>query len=294
MNVFLTGATGYLGSHVARAFRRAGHEVFGLVRNKAKAARVEEFEIVPVIGTLEDPASYRVAAERCGLLVHVAVDYEGDTFGLDKKTVEALISSGGRGAQPKTLLYTSGSWVYGDTGDRLVDETAPLTPAKRVAWRPEIERLVLESRSVRGLAVRPGCVYGGAGGMWGDWFSPALEKKAVSIVGDGHNRWAIVHIDDLADGYVRMGESGLFNEIFNLADSSRATVEEMSSAAARAAGFSGEIKRISVAEASKKMGSYAECLALDQHVDAGKAERLLGWRPKHAGFVSGAERYFLS
>jgi nucleoside-diphosphate-sugar epimerase len=294
VKVFVTGATGYIGSHVARAFRRAGHDVFGLVRNKEKAKSVEEFEIVPVNGTLEDPASYRAAAEECGLLVHAAVDYAGDTFALDRKTVEALIASGGRGAQPKTLLYTSGSWVYGDTGDRLVDETVPTAPAERVAWRPETERLVLESSSVRGLVVRPGCVYGGPGGMTGDWFGPAFERKALSIVGDGRNRWATVHIDDLADGYLRAGESGLSKEVFNLVDPSRATVEEMASAAARAAGFSGGIGRISVAEASKTLGSFAACLALDQHVDAEKAERLLGWRPKHLGFVPGAERYFLS
>src|SRR5262245_61053052 len=192
MNVFVTGATGYIGSHVARAFRRAGHDVWGLVRNKAKAASLAEFEIMPVIGTLQDPASYRAAAERCGLLVHVAADYEGDIVGLDRKTVETLIASGERGARPKTLLYTSGTWVYGETGERRVDETAPLTPAERFAWRPETERLILESRSVRGLVVRPGCVYGGPGGMWGDWFGGAYEKKSVSIVGDGRNRWAIV------------------------------------------------------------------------------------------------------
>ena len=130
--------------------------------------------------------------------------------------------------------------------------------------------------------------------MTGDWFEPAFERKALSIVGDGRNRWAMVHIDDMADGFVRVGESGLSGEIFNLVDPSRSTVEEMASAAARAAGFSGEIGRIPVTEAAKTLGSFAACLALDQNVDAGKAERILGWRPKHLGFVAGAERYFLS
>jgi nucleoside-diphosphate-sugar epimerase len=294
MKVFVTGATGYIGSHVARAFRRADHDVWGLLRNKEKSKSLEEAEIHPVVGTLQDPRSYLAAAEPCALLVHAAVDYAADTFALDRQTVEGLIGSGERGAQPKTLLYTSGTWVYGETGDRRVDETTPLTPAERVAWRPGNERLVLESRSVRGLVVRPGCVYGGPGGMTGDWFGGAHDKKGVSIVGDGRNRWAMVHVDDLADGYVRVGESGLSNEIFNLVDPSRATVEEMATAAARASGFSGEVGRISVAEASKTLGSFAECLALDQHVDAGKAARVLGWVPRHSGFVSEAETHFRS
>jgi nucleoside-diphosphate-sugar epimerase len=293
MKVFLTGATGYLGSHVARAFSRAGHEVWGLVRNKEKFGQVEKNEIRPVLGTLQSPASYLAAAEQCALLVHAAVDYQADSFALDRQTVEALISAGERGSRPKTVLYTSGSWVYGNTGGRLVDETAPLAPVKRVAARPGVEQLVLSSSSVRGLVVRPGCVYGGPGGMTGDWFEGA-EKKALAVVGEGRNRWAVVHIDDLADGYRRVGESGLAGEVFNLVDPSRSTLDEMATAAGGAAGYAGEIRWISVAEASKTMGDFAECLVLDQHVDAGKAARLLDWHPRHGGFVEEAETYFMS
>jgi len=293
MKVFVTGATGYLGSHIAGAFRRAGHDVWGLVRSKEKVRLLEVAEIRPVLGTLQEPASYTAAAERCELYVHAAVDYEADSFALDRQTIEALLSVGQRGPQPKTLIYTSGSWVYGNTGGRRVDETSPPAPVARVVRRPEMEALALGSRAVHGLVVRPGCVYGGPGGMTGDWFEGA-EKKSLSVVGDGRNRWAILHVEDLADGYIRLGESGLSGEIFNLADGSRATVQEMAAAAARAAGYAGEIRWISVEEASKTLGTYAECLALDQHIDASKATRLLGWQPKHPGFVRDADVYFKS
>jgi nucleoside-diphosphate-sugar epimerase len=156
-----------------------------------------------------------------------------------------------------------------------------------------MEELAMSSRSVHGLVVRPGCVYGGPGGMTGDWFEGA-EKKDLSVVGDGRNRWAILHVDDLADGYVRLGESGLSGEIFNLADRSRSTVQEMVAAAARAAGYTGQVRWISVEEAAKTLGTYAECLALDQHVDASKATKLLGWQPRHSGFVPDAEVYYKS
>jgi nucleoside-diphosphate-sugar epimerase len=294
MKVFVTGATGYIGYAVAAAFRRAGHEVWGLVRNREKVRILEESEICPVLGTLQEPASYLPAAEPCSLLVHAAVDYQADTFALERKAVEALISTGERGSRPKTVLYTSGTWIYGDTGSRLVDETAPASPVKRMAARPGIEQLVLNSDSVRGLVVRPGCVYGRSGGMTGDWFDGAHNKKALAVVGDGTHRWAMVHSDDLAEGFLRVGESGLAGEVFNLADSSRSTVREMATAAARAAGYLGEIRWVSVAEASKTMGDFAECLVLSQHIDAGKAARLLGWHPRHGGFVDDAETYFLS
>lgn len=126
--------------------------------------------------------------------------------------------------------------------------------------------------------------------MTGDWFSGADKDEVLKVVGDGNNRWAMVHADDVAEAFWRAAESGLSGEVFNLVDRSRATIREM----ATAAGCTGKIEFIPVAEAAKTMGDFAECLALDQHVDASKAARLLGWQPKHAGFVDDVETYFMS
>jgi nucleoside-diphosphate-sugar epimerase len=135
---------------------------------------------------------------------------------------------------------------------------------------------------VRGLVIRAGCVYGGAGGLTAPWFAkPGVE----AVVGDGRNRWPMVHLDDLADAYVRAAESGLAGEIFNVTDRSRFTVLELATAAARAAGYTGEIPLLPLAEARKTIGDFADALALNQHVDSGKAVRLLGWQPRHGGFL---------
>lgn len=104
----------------------------------------------------------------------------------------------------------------------------------------------------------------------------------------------MVHVDDLADVYVRAAESGLGGEAFNIIDRSRSTVREMAMAAARAAGYTGQIQYIPLVEAAKAMGDFAECLVLDQHLDARKRVRLLGWQPKHGGFVDKVETYFES
>src|SRR6059058_3796117 len=213
MRVFVTGATGYVGFAVASALRRAGHDVYGLTRAAAKAPQLARQEIRPVIGDIGDPKSYADTAEDCSVLVHAAFD--------------ALIEAGRRGSQPKTLIYTSGVWVHGDSGEKLVDETSPLDPIKLVAWRPAHEQLVLQAKGVRGLVMRLGCVYGGRGGLTGDWFAAAAAGKAPTVVGSGHNRWTMVHLDDLADAYVRAAESGRAGEVFDVTDRSRATVLEM-------------------------------------------------------------------
>ena len=292
MRVFVTGASGYVGFAVATAFRRAGHDVYGLTRTAAKAPQLARQEIRPVIGDIGDPKSYADTAEGCSVLVHAAFESSASAVSKDEGAVDALIEAGRRGSQPKTLIYTSGVWLHGDTGGKLVDETDPLKPIKLVAWRPAHEQLVLQAKAVRGLVIRPGCVYGGRGGLTGGWFEAAAAGKAPTVVGSGHNRWTMVHVDDLADAYVRAAERGSAGEVFDVTDRSRATVLEMATAAARAAGFQGELRPVPLGEARRTMGDFADALAVDQHVDARNAVRLLGWQPRHGGFVDEADIFY--
>jgi nucleoside-diphosphate-sugar epimerase len=289
MKIFITGASGYIGFAVACALRRAGHEVFGMVRREAAKIQLQRAEIHTVMGSMQEPMALQSTIDQCSVLIHAAVDYQADTLKLDRLMVEALTAAR-RGAEPKTLIYTSGVWVYGDTGEELVDESTPLRPVRQVKSRPETERLVLGHAHVRGLVIRPGCVYGGRGGLTGMWFSDAA-KGELNIIGDGHNRWAMVHVDDLADAYRRAAESGLRGEVFNITDRSRSSVNEMAQAVAIAAGGHAKFKHLPMAEAEKNMGAFAECLALNQHVDSRKAVRLLGWQPQHGGFVDGISTY---
>src|SRR2546429_6666182 len=108
-------------------------------------------EIEPVIGDLADPNTYLEVASHCALLVHTAFDYAAGGVAKDKSAIDTLLEAGRRGAKPKTFVFTSGAWVYGDTGDRMVDETTPPNPTRLVAWRPAHEQLVLQAAGVRGL-----------------------------------------------------------------------------------------------------------------------------------------------
>jgi nucleoside-diphosphate-sugar epimerase len=291
MRIFVTGATGYIGSSVALACRRAGHEVFGLVRSASKARKLTRHEVRVVVGSLQNPDSYLGVARECSVLIHTAFD-PSDGVALDRSTVETLLKAGEAGARPKTLIYTSGVWANGDTKCLLVDETAPAAPIAAVAHRPGIEALVLGSSVVMGIVFRPGVVFGGRGGLTGLWFGGAVKDKAVKVIGDGKNHLPPVHVEDLADSYLRAAGSGLAGELFLLADASTATAKEMASAAARAAGVQGEVQLWPTADAAKAMGVWVEGLALDQHIDSGKARRRLGWEPKHRPFVDEAETYF--
>lgn len=283
MKAFVTGASGYIGRAVAEALRRRGHRVTGLIRTPSKGAALEAREIEAVAGDMRDPASWGKAPAAADVLIHCAVEYSAEYEALDRKAVDALLGFGGK------TLYTSGVWQYGPGGP--FDETQAFAGKPLMPWRSEHEKLVLARG---GIVVRPGCVYGGAGGLMGLWFQGAVDKKAAPIVGEGGNRWAVVHLDDLADLYVRAAESAPSGELFNAVDASRFTVREMAAAASAAAGAAGAVEALPFAEAEKRYGGMAHGLALDQQIHSSKAAKRLGWKPRFAGFPGDADRFFAS
>ena len=289
MKLFITGATGYIGFDIAKTIRRAGYEVWGLTSNNEKSTILARNEILPIAGRLQNPESLQRIAERSDVIIHTAIDCQADSAALDRQAIKALVDVVRNTDPPKTLVYTSGTWVLGNSSDQKLTEESPAKPIQEVAWRPEVEEMVLDAQ---GIVIRPGVVYGKSGGMTGRWFKGASNGGVVQIVGEGHNHWAMVHVDDLAQGYLQAIQSGLRGEIFNLVDSSAATVMEMSSAAAKAAGNIKQLEFIPLDKTVQEMGAMAEALAIDQVVDNSKARRLLDWQPKHKGFIPDVETYY--
>lgn len=293
MNVFVTGATGYIGGAVAAAFRRAGHRVFGLVRSSEKARSLAQAEIVPVLGDLAAPESFLAVARGCDLFVHCASENSSATVVRDRAAIDTFLAASRDANAPRAFLYTSGVWVYGDTGGRTVDETSPLAPLDLARWRVEHEQLVLAaaSRELRTLVLRPGCVYGGSGGLTVPWFASAVAGE-VEMVGDGTNCWSTVHVDDVAEAYVLAAERAPAGEALNISDGSNPRVGEMVAAVAAAAGIPGRIAQLEPEDAVERFGPLAEGLGAHQKVANARAKAALGWHPRHASFVSEADLYF--
>jgi nucleoside-diphosphate-sugar epimerase len=294
MKIFVTGASGYIGFAVSSTLAAAGHHVIGLVRSEEKAKLVSAAEIEPLLGTMSEPSSYAKAAADCHVLLHCAAEYTTRFHELDLLTMKTLLNTAKDSRTHRKVLYTSGVWLYGSTGNTAVDETSHLNPPPYVVKRIKTEEFVLQANGgkVKTLVIRPGCVYGGSGSLTAMWFESAAKKGAAEIVGNGNFRWTMVHLQDLANLYLRAIESMLGGEIFNGTDRSRFTVLECAQAASRAAGKRGRVRTIPMAKARKMMGPLADCLTLDQHVDSSKAVRLLGWQPRHGGFVDGVNRYY--
>src|SRR5258705_5594426 len=147
MQVFLTGASGYIGSAVLESFIRAGHEVTALVRDPEKAEYIARRGVRPVIGDLDKPASYAVDAERAEVIVHTALDGTSRRNKIDRQAVDTFLGAAGNRAasgRAAAFVYTSAVWVLGDTVAPAAED-APVKPTPHVAWRPEHERLLLDA-----------------------------------------------------------------------------------------------------------------------------------------------------
>ena len=268
MRVFLTGATGYVGSAVAAALRDRGHEITALVRPESEASNLREAGVVIVAGELKSLPDLADTLKGHDAFVHAAFPRSRDIVAEDKIAVDVLSRSG-------FFVFTSGVWVLGPGNS---NESSKVNPIPLVAWRPAHEQMALGSGQA--AVIRPGCVYGGKQSLLAGWFAAADQRKTLQIVGDGNNHWAMVDLHDLADCYVRIVEqraTGIFHGI----DDSRVTINEC----ARLVAPSGKIEHLAAE------GPYGQALTLDQNVSSEATRRKLGWTPRRTFTTSIDEQW---
>lgn len=281
MKVFVTGATGYIGSAVCEALRAAGHQPLGLARSDEKAGILSARGDLPHRGSLQDPESLARGCRESDAAIHTAMSFTPDAGHVDRAAVEAMLAALRDSGKP--FIYTSGVWVYGDTGDRMLGEIAPLNPPPLVAWRPAVEELVLEAngRGVRSMVFRPGMVFGRGGGFLAGFFRDARTRGAVRVIGDGKNFWSCVHAGDLADLYVRAVLRPAGGQLFVACGGMPQQVNRIAGAVAEACGVPGKVEYVPLEAARAELGPMADCLAMTCKAGSTKPARFFGWTVRH-------------
>jgi nucleoside-diphosphate-sugar epimerase len=206
MDVFVTGATGYIGGAVAVRLLEAGHKVSGLARSPEKAAELARFGITPILGSLEDAAVLAREARRANAVINAA---DSDHRGAVEVLIEALAGSG------KILLHTSGSSIVaddarGEPSDAVYDELSLPEPTPDKAARVAIDRMVqaASGHGIRSAVICNTLIYGHGRGPHRESIQlPALASQVrksgiARHVGRGLNIWSNVHIDDVAELYL--------------------------------------------------------------------------------------------
>ena len=293
MQVFLTGATGIIGSAVLDAMIKGGHRVTALARDPEKAERLSALGATPVIGELGTPKTYANAVKPADAVVHAALDASPRGIATEKIGLDTMLAAQTQASQAdgksRIFIYTSGVWVLGQTA-KAAEEDAPLDPPPHAEWRPAHEEVVLSafSAALRTVVVRPGIVYGGGRGIVAELIKDALNRL-IRVVGPGKNRWPCVYDHDLAELYLRILDSPSAAGIIHATDEADEKVMDIVEAIAAHVPQRPDIRNVPIAEARKKLGTYADALALDQKVRSPKA-RALGWEPTQTGVINSVPR----
>ncbi len=279
MKVVLTGATGFIGSHVLADLHKHGHEVTALVRDDAQADTVAARGATPVVVDLYDrPAVARLLSNADGA-IHTASPGDATSANLDSAVVDAVIDAfAGTG---KPYLQISGLWIYG--ANPSITEASAFNAPALVSWKEPIERRVLGATGMRGVVIVSSIAYGdGGGGIPGLLLgSPRDDAGNLVMLGTGQQHWSTVHAADLADFFRRALEDDSARGRYVIGNGLHPTVAELTDSAAAAVGAPGAVPG-SDNEARARLGDYfAEVLLLDQGTDAARARAELGWHPSH-------------
>jgi nucleoside-diphosphate-sugar epimerase len=286
MNIFLTGATGFIGGTVARRLLDDGHRLRGLVRDSDKARRLAAIGVEPVMGGLDDAAILTAEARGAdGVINTASSDHRG--------AVEALVE--GLAGSNKPFLHTSGSSIVADeargdsASDKIYDEDTPLVPVAGKQARVAIDDVVrgAAARGVRSAIVCPTMIYGNGLGLARDSAQipklVALARRAgvVRHVGKGLNVWSNVHVEDVADVF-RLALAKAPAGAFYFVENGEASYRDVCGAIAKRLGM-GAPQPWPFDEAASELGenSAAYSYGSNSRVRAKRARAELGWQPRH-------------
>jgi nucleoside-diphosphate-sugar epimerase len=283
MKVALTGATGFIGSHVLTDLGAHGHQVTALVRDESQADTVAAHGATPAVVDLYDRSAVAKLFDDVDGAVHTASPGDATSADLDTAVVDAAIDAFGTAGKP--YVHISGLWIYGSNLD--ISEDSPRNPPPMVAWKEPIQQRILDAKGMRGVVIVSGVAYGdGGGGIPGLLLgSPRDAAGNLIMLGRGQQHWPTVHVADLADLFRRVLENNAACGYYVVGNGQNSTVAELTEAAAVAVGAPGAVPG-SDEEARARLGDYfAEVLLDDQATTAARARTELDWQPSRPGLV---------
>jgi nucleoside-diphosphate-sugar epimerase len=294
MRVFVTGASGFVGSAVVAELIAAGHQVLGLVRSDTSAKSVVAAGAQVHRGDLQDLESLRSGATATDAVIHTAFIHDFSKFAenceIDRRAIEALGAALAGSNRP--LIVTSGTGLL--TPGRLATEDTVRPTGSAIPRVSEQAGLSLVSQGVRVSAMRlPPTVHGdGDHGFVPILIGLARDKGAAAYVDDGNNRWPAVHRLDAAQLYRLVLEKGTAGAVYHAVAEQGVPFREIAGVIGRRLSVPAVSK--TPEEAAQHFGWFAHFAAMDNPSSSAKTQEQMGWRPIQPGLISDLDhpRYF--
>jgi nucleoside-diphosphate-sugar epimerase len=287
MRVFLTGATGFIGSHIVPELLAAGHRILGMTRSDAGAKALAEAGVEPYRGVLEDLESLRAGAAQADAVIHTAFDHDFSNFVAncekDQRAIRAL--GGALAGSGRALVITSGTGMGSATlGQTATEDVINAdNPNPRVA--SELAGQEMSKAGVKVVVVRLPQVHDARKqGLVSPYIDIARKQGVAAYIGDGRNRWPAAHVSDVARLYRLAVEQGQAGERFHAVDEEGVPAHEI--AAVVGAGLGVPVVSLSPVQAQAHFGWLGAFVGMDLPASSAWTRERLGWRPEGPGLIA--------
>lgn len=287
MRIFLTGATGFIGSHLIPELLAGGHSVVGLTRSEAGADALRAAGVEPYHGTLEDPESLRDGAAAADAVIHLAFDHTFSNFVANCEKDRRVIGVLGQvlAGSDRPLLITSGTGMGSPGLGQLSREDvfAADNPNPRVA--SELAGIEAGKAGAKVIVVRLPQVHDTRRqGLVSPLIDMVRRTGVSAYIGDGQNRWAAGHISDVARLYRLALEQGRAGERFHANDEEGVSAREIAMAVGEGLG----VPAVSITpdEAATHFGWLGLFAGHDMPASSAWTRERLGWTPTGPGLIA--------
>ncbi|KDR79581.1 hypothetical protein GALMADRAFT_243681 [Galerina marginata CBS 339.88] len=293
MKVFVTGATGFIGSAVVKELISNGHEVVGLVRSEEGIKTLSALGVQALQGTLTDLDVLQKGASESDGVIHTAFIHDWNNFAASCATDKAAIEAMGAALAGSGKPFVVSSGILGLATGRLATEDDEYNLATTISPRApsDVAALAFASQGVRVSIIRlPPSVHGeGDHGFVPQIVKITREKGVSAYIGDGANRWCAVHRLDAARLYRLVLEKGRAGANYHGVGDESVTIKSL--AEAIGAQLKLDVVTKTGEEAQTHFGPFfSRFLSLDSPCSSAKTQKELGWTITEPGLIEELEK----